>query len=409
MSRISTADLRKWRRRGFYSEGALVKLLERNNYHAVRVPVSNPSLHPLPDVIARREMHVYAFEVKNAGYYAYFPHQQMDKLFRFLNELVPLPNEQKHPVLAAHLGKRWIFKELKWEDWQHGILVEQERIVKRDKGNFDVETGEKKSRSKEELAGLVFDKMGEYWDILTSTHPTEEEADLIERVVGTDGLMLDLCCGTGRHDLLLLKKGWQIIGADLSKNLLRIAKKKMEKEKLSFPVVQCEMQNLPFRSEVFANIVNMFTSFGYLPSEKEDLSCLKEIARTLKPDGGFLLDVVNRNHLLDVFKESDVADFGVFTMEEKRNLSEDRMKVTSQWIVKPKNSGENMILIHELRLYTLDLLQQLLTLSGLTTKVVYGNYKAESFSPESTRLIILAHKLSKAPENVIKTNSTNNS
>jgi Holliday junction resolvase len=138
VSKISPADLKKWRRRGFYSEGALVKFLQKNRYNAVRVPVSNPSLHPLPDVIARRDDDVYAFEVKNAGYYAYFPKQQMDKLFRFLNELIPLPEQQKHPVLAAHLGKRWIFKELKWEDWKNNTLPEQERIVKRDKGNFDL-------------------------------------------------------------------------------------------------------------------------------------------------------------------------------------------------------------------------------------------------------------------------------
>jgi len=392
LSRISTADLRKWRRRGFYSEGALVKLLEKNKYHAVRVPVSNPSLHPLPDVIARREEHVYAFEVKNAGYYAYFPKQQMDKLFRFLDELIPLPNQQKHPVLAAHLGKRWIFKELRWGDWQQGALAEQERIVKRDKGNFDLETGEKRARTKEELPGFVFDKMGEYWDILTSTHPTEKEVDLIEKVVSNNSLILDLCCGTGRHDLLLVKKGWQIVGADLSGNLLRIAKNKMRTKGANLSLVQCEMQDLPFRSEVFSGIVNMFTSFGYLPSEREDLNSLKEIARALKPDGTFLIDIVNREHLLKVFKESDIADFGVFTMEEERSLDEKKMKVTSQWIVTPKDTDEQLVLTHELRLYTLQSLQQMLTLAGLTPKVVYGNYKAETYSAESSRLIILAQK-----------------
>lgn len=392
LSRISTADLRKWRRRGFYSEGALVKLLEKNKYHAVRVPVSNPSLHPLPDVIARRQEHVYAFEVKNAGYYAYFPKQQMDKLFRFLDELIPLPNQQKHPVLAAHLGKRWIFKELRWGDWQQGALAEQERIVKRDKGNFDLETGEKRARTKEELPGLVFDKMGEYWDILTSTHPTEKEVDLIEKVVSNNSLILDLCCGTGRHDLLLVKKGWQIVGADLSGNLLRIAKNKMRTKGANLSLVQCEMQDLPFRSEVFSGIVNMFTSFGYLPSEREDLNSLKEIARALKPDGTFLIDIVNREHLLKVFKESDIADFGVFTMEEERSLDEKKMKVTSQWIVTPKDTDEQLVLTHELRLYTLESLQQMLTSAGLTPKVVYGNYKAETYSAESSRLIILAQK-----------------
>jgi len=129
-------DIRRWRRRGFYSETVLVNLLEKDGYKAVRVPVSNPSLSPLPDVIARKDLHVYAFEVKNARYYAYFPKRQVEKLFRFLDELVPIPIQYKHAVIAAHLGKKWIFKEIDWKKWQKNKLPEKERIVKRDRGNF---------------------------------------------------------------------------------------------------------------------------------------------------------------------------------------------------------------------------------------------------------------------------------
>ena len=136
--------IQRWRRRGFYSETVLVKLLQKHGYKAVRVPVSNPSLNPLPDIIARRDLHMYAFEVKNAAYYAYFPKQQIEKLFRFLEELVPLPEQYKHAVLAAHLGKRWVLREISWSSWEKGKLPNQERILKRDKGNFDLKTGSKK-------------------------------------------------------------------------------------------------------------------------------------------------------------------------------------------------------------------------------------------------------------------------
>jgi Holliday junction resolvase len=133
---VDKEEIRRWRKRGFYSENVLVKLLTRNGYHAVRIPVSNPSLNPLPDIIARKGSHIYAFEVKNAGYYAYFPKLQIEKLFRFLDELVPLEKPSKHAVLAAHLGKRWIFKEVNWEDWERNKLPEKARILKRDRGNF---------------------------------------------------------------------------------------------------------------------------------------------------------------------------------------------------------------------------------------------------------------------------------
>lgn len=138
---VDKAEIRRWRKRGFYSENVLVKLLAKNRYNAVRVPVSNPSLNPLPDVIARKNLHIYAFEVKNAGYYAYFPKQQIDKLFRFLDELVPLENQAKHAVLAAHLGKRWIFKEISWDVWEKNKLPDKVRILKRDRGNFNLEKG----------------------------------------------------------------------------------------------------------------------------------------------------------------------------------------------------------------------------------------------------------------------------
>jgi Holliday junction resolvase len=141
MREIDKAEIRRWRKRGFYSENVLVKLLQKNGFNAVRVPVSNPSLNPLPDIMARKNGDMYAFEVKNANYYAYFPKQQIEKLFRFLNELIPQSNEHKHAVLAAHLGKRWIFREMDWKDWEKGKLPEKARILKRDRGNLDPKRG----------------------------------------------------------------------------------------------------------------------------------------------------------------------------------------------------------------------------------------------------------------------------
>ena len=83
---------------------------------------------------------MYAFEVKNASYYAYFPKQQIDKLFRFLDEFIPSDNAHKHAVVAAHLGKRWLFKEVSWADWEKNKLPEKVRILKRDRGNLNLDT-----------------------------------------------------------------------------------------------------------------------------------------------------------------------------------------------------------------------------------------------------------------------------
>lgn len=41
------------------------------------------------------------------------------------------------------------------------------------------------------------------------------EFDLI-RTMGEQDLVLDLCCGTGRHSNLLSGQGWDLVGLDIS-------------------------------------------------------------------------------------------------------------------------------------------------------------------------------------------------
>ncbi len=130
------SDIQRWRKRGFYSENILVKKLEKHGYKAVRIPVSNPSQNPLPDIIARHEQHIYAFEVKKASDYTYFPKKQIEKLFCFLDQLIPINPQYKHAILAAHFGRRWIFREIDWNDWEKGKLPEKMSITKKNKGNF---------------------------------------------------------------------------------------------------------------------------------------------------------------------------------------------------------------------------------------------------------------------------------
>jgi len=42
--------------------------------------------------------------------------------------------------LAAHLGKKWLFKEVNWMEWEKNKLPDKIRILKRDRGNLNIET-----------------------------------------------------------------------------------------------------------------------------------------------------------------------------------------------------------------------------------------------------------------------------
>ena len=89
--------------------------------------------------MAQKNNLVFAFEVKNSSYFAYYPKSQIDKLFRFLDEFFPIPQENKYAIIAAHLKKKWIFKRVSWKDWENDKLPEKMRIIRTNRGNFKIE------------------------------------------------------------------------------------------------------------------------------------------------------------------------------------------------------------------------------------------------------------------------------
>ena len=75
----------------------------------------------------------------------------------------------------------------------------------------------------------VFAKKGKYF---TDAHP---DMDRLAKLFSEKGVqrILDLGCGTGRHLLFLLKKGFEVYGLDGSPNGLEIAKMWLTEENLS--------------------------------------------------------------------------------------------------------------------------------------------------------------------------------
>jgi len=156
--------------------------------------------------------------------------------------------------------------------------------------------------------------------------------------------------------------------------------------------VRADMRHFPFRNQVFDSVICMFTSFGYLPSESEDMKSFKEVRRTLRKGGKFLLDLPNTDHLIKVFQEREWAEFEPFYMLEKRSLDLQTSRLLSQWTIIRKDTKEVRSLQHNLRLYTLESLRQMLSEAGLKVKEVHGGYDKKEFSLDSSRLIVSAER-----------------
>ena len=121
-------------------------------------------------------------------------------------------------------------------------------------------------------------------NIITNTNPQKGES------------ILDVGCGDGYYLHLLSNLGIQnlkLTGTDFDKDGLKSAKRNLKNKKITL-VWSDLMTKTPFRSNSFDKIV-MSEVAEHLP---DDVKCLKEVYRILKPGGTLCLSVPNANYPL---------------------------------------------------------------------------------------------------------------
>ena len=177
-----------------------------------------------------------------------------------------------------------------------------------------------------------------------------------------------------RHTIALCKAGFDVVGLDISVNLLRIAKTRG-----ASVLVRSDMRFLPFKSGTFAAAVSMDNSFGYLPTEKEDEQSLAEVKRVLKTGGLFVLDVFNREKLLKKYSAKDTSpklyDYPSFTLQQERTVSTDGDWLCDHWTITQRTNGQVSVFNHKARLYTQSQLEGMLSKAGFLVAAVFGDYE----------------------------------
>ena len=150
------------------------------------------------------------------------------------------------------------------------------------------------------------------------------------------------------------------------------------------------MPYLPFRSEVFGNSINIWASFSFF-SEKENETVLKEIARVLKIEGVFILDIANPGWLIRNFREKDWHEDEKYISLQQRSVEWKTKRWKAKWIVINKQTKEIDEVHFDHRLYDLQELEELLSKVGLETTQVYGSFRRENFDEsKSNRIIVLS-------------------
>jgi ubiquinone/menaquinone biosynthesis C-methylase UbiE len=232
--------------------------------------------------------------------------------------------------------------------------------------------------------------MGVYWAEIADKNQTDRQIQFLKRHLKPNGYILDVACGTGRHSIPLSKEGRTMVGLDISAKLLRIAKQRWREVQ----VVRGDIRFLPFKSQAFVAAVSIDTSFGYLPSQEEDILSLTELQDTLEKGGMFVIDVFNREKLILKYREENHSfkwkEYPSFFLKQKRSVSQRGNWLCDSWIIRDKASGRLMFYDHNVRLYGRSELEDFMDRVGFAVERVYGGYEGENFSPNSPRLILLA-------------------
>jgi len=240
------------------------------------------------------------------------------------------------------------------------------------------------------LLANVFDEMGVYWAEIADKSQTEKQLQFLKTHLRSDGYVLDIACGSGRHSIPLSQEGYGMVGLDVSMNLLRIAKQRFSK----VVVVLGDMQHLPFKDEAFAAAISIDTSFGYLLSEKDDRFSLAEVQRVLFHQGVFVIDVFNREGLILKYENKKhsvkLKEYPSFFLKQKRTISKKANLLCDLWTIREKASGQLAVFEHTVRLYERDQLEDLLERTGFYVNQVYGDYEEGDFFTNSPRLIVVA-------------------
>ena len=218
--------------------------------------------------------------------------------------------------------------------------------------------------------------------------------DLLQLPVGAR--ILDVPCGWGRHTRLFAESGYDVVGSDLSFDLLKRVSRKEPAENgpgpdIAIPCVAADIRMQPLRSASFDAVLNVFTSLGLFLDDAEDLRALREAHRLLKPGGRFLLESMHRDDVIASYAERDrwFLPDGTEVRVRRRfdpvaGISYERLR----W----RNGARAGAKRHALRLRTATEIDGLLRAAGFEQIEYFGDWDGRAFSHADSSLIAVAAK-----------------
>lgn len=224
-----------------------------------------------------------------------------------------------------------------------------------------------------------------YYHILYSHRNYSEAQEFMQNIITflklkKEDTLLDLGCGKGRHSIFLNSLGFNVVGADLSKNSIKEAKQ-FENKSLKF--IEHDMRN-PFNA-TYNVVLNLFTSFGFFENDAEDIAILQNIKSGLKPNGLAVIDFMNVKKVIANLVLEEIQVVKGITFKINRYIK-------GGFIVKKISfnaDGKNHTYYEKVKCLDLPKIKSYLNSANFKIKHTFGNYQLEKFNEETSDRLIL--------------------
>ena len=209
----------------------------------------------------------------------------------------------------------------------------------------------------------------------------------------TEGLLLDLGCGTGTLTRLLAAEGYDMIGVDLSDEMLEIAMDHQREKPDGILYLLQDMREFELYGTV-RGIVSICDSMNYL-TEYEDLVQVLRLANNyLDPGGVFIFDLNTVYKYRDLLGETTIAENreeGSFIWE---NYFDEASAVNEYdltlYIREDGETYRRFEEVHYQRAYDLKTIGRLLADAGMELTAAYDAFTKEPVRDDSERIYVVA-------------------
>ena len=243
----------------------------------------------------------------------------------------------------------------------------------------------------------MYQAFAELYDELMNDVDYESWADYYTRLLSIygvrNGKICECACGTGGLTIPLYRRGFQMTGVDISREMLWEAAQKSRKLGIAMPFVQQDMKALNLHRPMDA-VLATCDGVNYLLTEEDLLSFFRAAHRAVKPGGALIFDVSTPHKLKNVLCSGLMAEDRENITYMWQNSWNERQRTVSLdlvFFVREKENQYRRIEEHQKqRAWDEKTLKENLWHAGFRAVSIYGDFTLNSSTDENQRWHVAA-------------------